>query len=107
MGVATDKRVLLRVTDEHLVDIRVDRLRGPAGERTRLDGQKLLSRVDGDNPGDEFSLGGWKLLVAVVGAIGGHDAEGAGSCMQIESEVCCSHGIGEDACEQVWRSRSS
>jgi len=46
-------------------------------------------------------------VVAVVGAVSGHDAEGAGSCMQIESQVCCSHGIGEDACGQVRRSRST
>jgi len=52
------ERVLLLVTDEHLVDIRIDRSRGPAGKRTRLDGQKLLGRVDSDNPGDQSRFKG-------------------------------------------------
>ena len=94
-AIPTDEEVLPRVAHQHLIDIGIDRAGCPSGQLARLHSEALLLRVDRRDSGNQLRFSRGKLLVALVGAVRGHHAEGRGICMQAESEVCCSH---EGAC---------
>lgn len=42
---------------------------------------------------DDLGPRGGNGLVAEEGAVADHDTYCAGSCMQVEAEVCCNHGL--------------
>lgn len=94
-SVAADEVVFSRVTHQYVIDVRVDRTGRPPRKRVCLDGKALLRGLDRSDTGDQFRLGGRKLLVALVGAVFGHHAKRRGICMQVEPEVSCRH---KDVC---------
>ena len=90
-AIPTDEEVLPRVAHQRAVDVGVERAGCPSGQLARLHGEALLLCIDRRDPGNQLRFSRGKLLVALVGAVGGHHAESRGICMEVESEVCCSH----------------